>query len=46
MAGWLILGVGIVYFFVSIKLFLEGNTGLAIAFLGYAFSNVGLYMVA
>jgi hypothetical protein len=46
MAAWLIAGIGIVYLVVAVDLFVRGNWGLGIAFLGYAFANVGLYMSA
>ena len=46
MASWLIAGVGIVYLIVAVDLFIRGNWGLGIAFLGYAFANVGLYIGA
>jgi hypothetical protein len=46
MAAWLIAGIGIVYLIVAVDLFVRGNWGLGIAFLGYAFANVGLYMSA
>ena len=46
MASWLIAGIGIVYLIVAVDLFRVHNWGLGIAFLGYAFANVGLYMSA
>lgn len=46
MASWLIAGVGIVYLIVAVDLFIRGNWGLGIAFLGYCIGNVGLYMEA
>jgi hypothetical protein len=42
----LIAIVGVIYLVIAIQLWLKGNTGLAIAFLGYAFSNYGLYLAA
>lgn len=33
---------GIIYLIVSLSEWRAGHTGLSIAFLGYAFSNVGL----
>lgn len=44
MSAWLIGAVGLVYLGVAIDLTLKGNWGMAIAFGGYAVSNVGLYM--
>ncbi len=46
MSGWLILLVGAIYLYVGIDLFWKGNTGMGIAFLGYAFSNVGLFLLS
>ena len=46
MASWLIIVVGGVYAFIGISQFREGNNALGIVFMGYAFSNIGLYMAA
>ena len=46
MASWLIATIGFVYLLVAFDLFVKGQVGLAIAFLGYALGNVGLYMEA
>jgi hypothetical protein len=46
MSTWLIAIVGVVYLVVAIDLFLKGNTGLGIAFVGYSLGNVGLYIAA
>ena len=46
MSAWLIAIIGIVYLIVSIDLFIKGQLGLSIAFLGYALGNVGLYLAA
>jgi hypothetical protein len=46
MAAWLIAAMGLVYLFVSVDLLLKGNTGLGIAFIGYALGNVGLTLEA
>ncbi len=46
MSAWLIAVVGVVYTVVAVDLLLKGNTGLGIAFVGYALGNVGLYMEA
>lgn len=46
MSAWLIAFIGIVYAIVAIDLFLKGNIGLAIAFVGYSLGNVGLFIVA
>jgi hypothetical protein len=44
MGAWLIALVGFIYLATAISLYVEGKTGLAIAFLGYAFANIGLYL--
>lgn len=46
MAAWLIALTGIIYAYVAADLAWQGKTGLAIAYAGYAFSNVGLYLAA
>jgi hypothetical protein len=45
MSGNLILITGLIYTYVFVdQLFLKGNTGMGLAYLGYAFSNIGLFM--
>jgi hypothetical protein len=46
LSQWLIAFIGIVYLVVAVDLFRKGQTGLAIAFLGYSLGNVGLFMEA
>lgn len=46
MAAWLIAVIGVVYLVVAVQLLLQGKIGLGIAFLGYSFSNIGLWMAA
>lgn len=46
MSGWLILLTGLIYAYVAAEQGFKGNTGMLIAYAGYAFSNVGLYMLA
>jgi hypothetical protein len=46
MSAWLILLVGVIYLYIAIEQYFKGSPGLAIAYAGYAFSNVGLWMVA
>jgi len=45
-SGWLIIFTGAIYAFVAGEQFVRGNTGMGIAYTGYAFSNVGLWMLA
>lgn len=46
MSGWLIAITGLIYAYVAIEQGVKGNIGLAIAYTGYAFSNIGLYILA
>ena len=46
MSAWLIAGIGFVYAIVAADLLWKGNTGLGIAFIGYAIGNIGLTMEA
>jgi len=46
MQPWLILVVGAIYLYIAFDLICAGRTGLALAFAGYAVSNIGLYMAA
>lgn len=46
MSAWLIAFTGCIYLYVSIEQLIKGNTGMFIAYLGYAFSNIGLYLLA
>jgi len=36
--------VGVGYLFVGIQQWMKGNTGPAIMWIGYSFSQIGLYM--
>lgn len=46
MSGPLIALTGLIYLYVSADQFRRGNSGMGIAYLGYAFANVGLFLVA
>jgi len=46
MSATLIAVVGVVYTVIACNLYLSGKPGLALAFAGYAVSNVGLYLEA
>jgi hypothetical protein len=46
MSSWLIIVTGLIYAFISIEQLVKGNVGLAITYFGYAFGNVGLYIIA
>lgn len=44
MSAWLIALVGIIYAYVAIEQFIQGNTPMFIVWVGYAFANLGLWM--
>lgn len=46
MSGWLIALTGCIYAYVAAEQGYRGHTGLAIAYTGYAFANIGLYLLA
>lgn len=46
MSPLLIAITGAIYVVVAVDLWVHGKLGLAIAYLGYAFANVGLYLAA
>jgi hypothetical protein len=46
MSGNLIAITGLIYLYVAAEQAYRGNVGLGIAYAGYAFANVGLYLVA
>jgi hypothetical protein len=45
MNAWLIAFVGAIYAFIAAEQLLRGNLYMAIVYAGYAFSNVGLYLL-
>jgi hypothetical protein len=46
MSPVLIAITGVIYLVVAADLALHGKVGLAVAYLGYSFANVGLYLAA
>ena len=46
MSSWLIIVTGLIYAYIAAEQGLKGNTSLLIIYSGYAFSNVGLYIMA
>lgn len=46
MSGWLIAVTGLIYLYVSLEQIYKGNVGMGIAYFGYSFSNIGLYLLA
>ena len=46
MSSWLIALTGLIYAGVAVEQGLTGNLPMAIVYSGYAFSNIGLYLLA
>ena len=46
MSSWLIIVTGLIYGYIAVEQGLKGNVPMAVVYSGYAFSNVGLYIVA
>lgn len=43
MSKWMIIASGVMYLYVAIEQYIKGNAPMALAYAGYAFSNIGLY---
>jgi hypothetical protein len=46
MSSWLIIVTGMIYAYIAGEQLFKGNANMAIVYSGYAFSNVGLYLLA
>ena len=46
MSPWLIIITGLIYAYIAIEQFLKGNSSMCVVYSGYAFSNIGLYLLA
>jgi hypothetical protein len=46
MSSWLIIVTGLIYGYIACEQGAKGNLSLFIIYSGYAFSNVGLYLMA
>ena len=46
MSGWLIIVTGLIYAWIAIEQGFKGNLYMSIVYAGYAFSNIGLYLLA
>ena len=46
MSHYLIILTGLIYLYVAGEQLWHGNTGMCCAYCGYAFSNVGLFLLA
>ncbi len=46
MSPWLIILTGVIYGYIAVEQAFKGNSSMTIVYAGYAFSNVGLYLLA
>jgi len=46
MSSWLIIVTGAIYAYIAGEQLFKGNPYMAVVYTGYAFSNVGLYLLA
>ena len=46
MSGWLIAVTGAIYAWIALEQGLKGHLSMAVVYSGYAFSNIGLYLLA
>lgn len=45
MSGWLVILIGIVYFYISIEQLIKGNVPMAVTYASYSTANIGLWMM-
>ena len=46
MSSWLIILTGLIYGYIAVEQGFKGNLAMLVIYSGYAFSNIGLYLVA
>lgn len=46
MSSWLIVATGLAYAYVALEQGMKGNISMTVVYSGYAFSNIGLYLMA
>jgi hypothetical protein len=46
MSSWLIIVTGLIYAYIAGEQGFKGNISIMMVYSGYAFSNVGLYLMA
>jgi len=46
LSSWLIIVTGLIYTYIGIEQAFKGNVPMAVVYSGYAFSNIGLYILA
>jgi hypothetical protein len=45
-SSWLIIVTGLIYLYIGLEQGYKNNIPMAVVYTGYAFSNVGLYILA
>lgn len=46
MSPWLIILTGAIYAYIAVEQGMKGNHPMSMTYAGYAFSNIGLYLLA
>jgi hypothetical protein len=46
MSSWLICVTGLIYGYIAVEQGIRGNMAMLVVYSGYAFSNIGLYLLA
>ena len=46
MSSWLIVVTGLIYGYIAVEQGFKGNMAMLVIYGGYAFSNIGLYLMA
>ena len=46
MSSWLIILTGLIYAYIGVEQGFKGNMAMLVIYGGYAFSNIGLYLMA
>lgn len=46
MSAWLIIVTGLIYAYIAVEQGMKGNMAMLVVYAGYAFSNVGLFLMA
>lgn len=44
MSSWLILAIAVVYLVIAVDLLIQGQSALAVTFVGFCLGNLGLYL--
>ena len=46
MSSWLIIVTGLIYAYIAVEQLFKANPYMTVVYTGYAFSNVGLYLLS